>query len=32
MHELNGTTTVDWRDGMRGMAATFHPELVDPKN
>ncbi len=28
MHELIGTTTVDWRDGMRRMAATFHPELV----
>jgi UDP-glucuronate 4-epimerase len=30
MHELIGTTTVDWRDGMRRMAATFHPELVSP--
>lgn len=30
MHELIGTTTVDWRDGMRRMAAKFHPELVDP--
>lgn len=28
MHELVGTTSVDWRDGMRRMAATFHPELV----
>lgn len=28
MHELIGHTTVDWRDGMRAMAATFHPELV----
>jgi len=28
MHELIGTTTVDWRDGMRRMAATFHPELI----
>ena len=28
MHELIGTTTVDWRDGMRRMAAKFHPELV----
>ena len=25
MHELIGTTTVDWRDGMRRMAAKFHP-------
>lgn len=30
MHELIGTTTVDWRDGMRRMAAKFYPELVDP--
>jgi UDP-glucuronate 4-epimerase len=28
MHELVGGTTVDWRDGMRRLAATFHPELV----
>ncbi len=28
MHELIGNTSVDWRDGMRRMAATFHPELV----
>lgn len=28
MHELIGTTSVDWRDGMRRMAATFHPDLV----
>jgi nucleoside-diphosphate-sugar epimerase len=28
MRELIGGTTVDWRDGMRRMAATFHPELV----
>lgn len=28
MRELTGGTTVDWRDGMRGMAATFHPEVV----
>ncbi len=28
MHELIGATTVDWRDGMRRMAAKFHPELV----
>ena len=28
MHELVGGTAVDWRDGMRRMAAKFHPELV----
>ncbi|ULE32994.1 NAD-dependent epimerase/dehydratase family protein [Mycobacterium sp. IDR2000157661] len=28
MRELAGGTTVDWRDGMRRMAATFHPELI----
>jgi UDP-glucuronate 4-epimerase len=28
MHELVGGTTVDWQDGMRRMAAKFHPELV----
>jgi nucleoside-diphosphate-sugar epimerase len=28
MRELIGSTTVDWRDGMRRMAAKFHPELV----
>jgi len=28
MHELIGSTTVDWRDGMRRMVAAFHPELV----
>jgi UDP-glucuronate 4-epimerase len=28
MRELTGGTTVDWRDGMRRMAATFHPEVV----
>ena len=28
MSELVGATTVDWRDGMRRMAAKFHPELV----
>lgn len=28
MRELTGDATVDWRDGMRRMAATFHPELV----
>lgn len=28
MRELVGATTVDWRDGMRRIAATFHPELL----
>ncbi|MGH3675991.1 MAG: NAD-dependent epimerase/dehydratase family protein [Mycobacterium sp.] len=28
MRELIGGTTVDWHDGMRRMAAKFHPELV----
>ena len=28
MRELVGDTTVDWHDGMRRMAAKFHPELV----
>ena len=28
MHALIGGTTVDWRDGMRRMAAKFHPQLV----
>ena len=28
MRELIGGTTVHWRDGMRRMAAKFHPELV----
>jgi len=28
MHELIGGTTVDWHDGMRRMAAKFHPDLV----
>ena len=28
MHELIGGTTVDWQDGIRRMAAKFHPELV----
>jgi UDP-glucuronate 4-epimerase len=28
MRELIGGTTVDWQDGMRRMAAKFHPELV----
>ena len=30
MHELIGTTSVDWHDGMRRLAAKFHPELVKP--
>ncbi len=28
MRELVGGTTVDWRDGIRRMVTTFHPELV----
>jgi nucleoside-diphosphate-sugar epimerase len=28
MRELLGGTKVDWRDGMRRMAAKFHPDLV----
>ncbi|MBU3062215.1 NAD(P)-dependent oxidoreductase [Nocardia sp. NEAU-G5] len=28
MRELIGGTTVDWREGLRRMVATFHPELV----
>jgi len=28
MRELIGGTTVDWHEGMRRMAAKFHPELV----
>jgi UDP-glucuronate 4-epimerase len=28
MHEMIGTTTVPWRDGMRRMARARHPELV----
>jgi UDP-glucuronate 4-epimerase len=28
MHELVGTTSVDWRDGMRRMVASRHPELL----
>jgi nucleoside-diphosphate-sugar epimerase len=28
MHELVGVGTVDWQDGLRRMAAKFHPELV----
>lgn len=29
MEELVGGTSVDWRNGLRRMAAKFHPELVD---
>ncbi len=29
MHELIGTTSVDWKDGMRRMVAARHPELLD---
>jgi hypothetical protein len=28
MHELAGTTTVAWREGMRRMAKALHPDLV----
>jgi nucleoside-diphosphate-sugar epimerase len=28
MHSLVGGTAVDWREGMRRLASTFHPELV----
>ncbi len=28
MRELVGETSVDWRDGLRRMAAKFHPELI----
>lgn len=28
MRELIGSATVDWKDGLRRMAAKFHPELV----
>jgi UDP-glucuronate 4-epimerase len=28
MNELIGGTTVDWHDGMRRMAAKFHPQLL----
>jgi UDP-glucuronate 4-epimerase len=28
MREIVGGTTVDWRDGLRRMAAKFHPELI----
>lgn len=27
-HELGGKTTVDWRDGLRRMVATRHPETL----
>lgn len=30
LHELTGTgSTVDWHDGLRRMAAKFHPDLVE---
>ncbi len=29
MHDLVGTTTVDWHDGMRRMVAARHPELLE---
>lgn len=28
MRAISGDTTVDWRDGLRRMAAAFHPDLV----
>jgi UDP-glucuronate 4-epimerase len=28
MHELAGTTTVPWREGMRRMARALHPDKV----
>ena len=28
LHQLVGTTTVDWRDGMRRMVEARHPELL----
>jgi UDP-glucuronate 4-epimerase len=28
LHELVGSTTVDWRDGMRRMVSARHPELL----
>ncbi|MEI7717426.1 MAG: NAD(P)-dependent oxidoreductase, partial [Mycobacterium sp.] len=28
MRDLIGGTTVDWHDGLRRMAAKFHPELL----
>jgi nucleoside-diphosphate-sugar epimerase len=30
MHELVGTTTVGWREGMRRMVEARHPELLKP--
>jgi UDP-glucuronate 4-epimerase len=30
MRALIGGTTIQWRDGLRRMAAKFHPELVAP--
>jgi UDP-glucuronate 4-epimerase len=30
MHQLVGSTSVDWRDGMRRMVAARHPELLTP--
>ena len=27
-HQHGGKTTVDWRDGMRRLVATRHPELL----
>lgn len=32
MRELIGPTTVDWREGLRRLATTFHPELVSPQS
>ena len=29
MHDLVGTTSVDWQDGMRRMVAARHPELLE---
>jgi nucleoside-diphosphate-sugar epimerase len=29
MHELVGTTSVDWHDGVRRMVAARHPELLE---
>ena len=30
MHDLVGTTTVGWKDGMRRLVAARHPELLAP--
>jgi nucleoside-diphosphate-sugar epimerase len=30
MHELVGAAAVDWRDGMRRLVASAHPELTGP--